>query len=98
MLQSFIQSMLPKHAESVFGRGTAGEIWKSFLAERLAAEIARSGKVGIAERIATGGASGPTPPAATRARTIPDLTQPLGPRVDDGQALSSAGPSKPERG
>jgi peptidoglycan hydrolase FlgJ len=52
VLQSFIQSMLPKNATSVFGKGTAGEVWKSMMAEKLGAEIARSGQVGIAKRLA----------------------------------------------
>lgn len=55
ILQSFLQEMLPKNAESVFGSGFAGETWKSFLAEHVAAEIARSGGIGIAERIVPSG-------------------------------------------
>ena len=54
MLQTFIQSMLPKNAQHVFGKGTAGEVWKSMLAEKLGSEIARSGQVGIAKRLAAG--------------------------------------------
>jgi hypothetical protein len=52
VLQSFVQTMLPKHADNVFGRGTAGEVWKSMMAEMLAGELARSGRVGIARQIA----------------------------------------------
>jgi len=52
VLQSFIQSMLPKDAEDVFGRGTAGSFWKSMMAEKLADQIARSGALGIADQIA----------------------------------------------
>jgi peptidoglycan hydrolase FlgJ len=51
-LQTFVDSILPKNAESVFGAGTAGEIWRSMLAEHVAAEVARSSKFGIAERLA----------------------------------------------
>jgi hypothetical protein len=65
VLQSFIQAMLPKNAPHVFGKGTAGDVWKSMLAEKLGAEIARSGQLGIAKRLAaaqtlavTGGAIG----------------------------------------
>ena len=35
VLQTFIQSMLPKNATHVFGKGIAGDIWKSMLAEKL---------------------------------------------------------------
>jgi hypothetical protein len=65
VLQSFIAEMLPKSAEMVFGRGTAGAIWKSMLAEKLAGEIARSGRLGIAQKIA--GSAGAQPPAAPAA-------------------------------
>lgn len=52
ILQSFIETMLPKNAESVFGKGTAGGVWKSILAEKLADQISRSGGIGIAQKIA----------------------------------------------
>ena len=54
VLQSFIQTMLPSNAQSFFGKGTAGEVWKSMLAEKLGAEIARSGQIGLAKRLAAG--------------------------------------------
>ena len=70
VLQSFIESMLPDGAEHVFGKGTAGEVWKSMLAEQLALEISRSGGIGIAKRIAASGeaaaAGRPAIPAADR--------------------------------
>jgi len=55
LLQSFIQAMLPKHAENVLGRGLAGEIWKSMLSEKLGAELARRGDFGIAELVREAG-------------------------------------------
>lgn len=51
-LQTFVESILPKNAESLFGGGPAGKIWKSMLAEHLANELARSTAFGIAEKIA----------------------------------------------
>ena len=54
VLQSFVQSMLPKNATNVFGKGSAGEFWKSMLAEKMGDELARSGQVGIARRLAAG--------------------------------------------
>ena len=53
-MQSFIQTMLPKNSKSFFGKGTAGEVWKSMLAEKLGAQIAGSGQVGLAKRLAVG--------------------------------------------
>ncbi len=51
-LQTAVQDMLPKNADSVFGTGLAGDMWKSMLAEQLAAEMAKSTKFGIAEKLA----------------------------------------------
>lgn len=48
VLQSFVELMLPKNAEDIYGSGIAGENWKSMLAEKMAAEMARTGKVGVA--------------------------------------------------
>jgi peptidoglycan hydrolase FlgJ len=80
VLQTFVQSMLPKNATSVFGSGTAGEVWKSMLAEKMGGELARSGQVGIARRLAAGpthavqaasaqtpGSYGPVPPPTSAA-------------------------------
>ena len=61
VLQSFIQSMLPKNAKNVFGKGIAGDIWKSMLAEKLANEVGRSGQVGLAKRLQAGSAVGRGP-------------------------------------
>jgi hypothetical protein len=58
VLQSFIQSMLPRNAVHVFGKGSAGEIWKSMLAEKLGHEVARSGQLGIAARLMSASATG----------------------------------------
>jgi hypothetical protein len=52
LLQNMIEAMMPEHAEAVFGSGTAGNVWKSMLAEKVAAEIARAGPLGIAKEIA----------------------------------------------
>ena len=57
-MQTFIQSMLPKNAKNVFGKGIAGDIWKSMLAEKLANEVGRSGQVGLAKRLQAGSAVG----------------------------------------
>jgi hypothetical protein len=51
VLQTFIQSILPKESVAVFGSGTAGEIWRSMLAEQLGTQLARAGGVGIAAMI-----------------------------------------------
>jgi len=52
-LSSFVQTMLPTDASAVFGTGTAGDIWKSMLAERIGAELAKSDSFGIAAQLAS---------------------------------------------
>lgn len=51
ILQTFVQELLPKDAESVYGHGTAGSAWRSMLSEKIAHVIAESGGIGIAERL-----------------------------------------------
>lgn len=51
VLQSFVETMLPGQPDNVFGKGTAGALWKSMLAEQIAREIARSGGIGIARMV-----------------------------------------------
>ncbi|MGG7516294.1 rod-binding protein [Allorhizobium undicola] len=51
ILQNFVQSMLPKDSEAVFGKGNAGEIWKSMLAEQIGNTIAERGGIGIAKQM-----------------------------------------------
>jgi len=79
VLQSFIETMLPKGAESVFGKGTAGTVWKSMLAEKLADQISRSGGIGIAQRIAAGphAAALPARTEASAPTAVSDTVPPL---------------------
>lgn len=51
VLQTFLQSILPQDAESVYGKGIAGDMWKSFLAQELGQQMARAGGIGIADRV-----------------------------------------------
>jgi peptidoglycan hydrolase FlgJ len=92
VLQTFIQSMLPKNATHVFGKGTAGEVWKSMLAEKLSGEIARSGQVGIAKHLQSAagpGASITGIPGAAAVPPSPSLASVL-PYLRD---VSSIGPA-----
>ena len=49
ILQQFVDGMMPDDAESVYGSGTAGGIWKSMLAEQISTQIAARGGIGIAD-------------------------------------------------
>jgi hypothetical protein len=44
-LQAFIGAMLPKENEKLFGTGSAGKLWQSLMAEKLADQIASSGRL-----------------------------------------------------
>jgi hypothetical protein len=72
VLQSFVESMLPQGASAVFGKGNAGSIWRSMLAEQLGAQLAKAGGVGIARMIDAahpGTAQAGAPDPALKART-----------------------------
>jgi hypothetical protein len=80
VLQSFIQAMLPSNSEALFGKGTAGEVWKSMLAEKLGDELARSNQVGLAKRLAAGriaATAGPPVAAGGGATLSPALVSAL---------------------
>jgi Rod binding domain-containing protein len=48
----FVESMLPKDAEQVFGKGSAGNIWRSMMAEQIGNEMAKGKGIGIAQQLA----------------------------------------------
>jgi peptidoglycan hydrolase FlgJ len=52
VLQTFVESMLPQDASDVFGKGTAGTIWRSMLAEQISNEMAKGNGIGIAKQLA----------------------------------------------
>ncbi|PSJ60712.1 rod-binding protein [Pseudaminobacter soli (ex Li et al. 2025)] len=51
VLQTFIQNMMPKDAENVYGKGMAGDMWKSMMAGKIADVMAERGGIGIADRV-----------------------------------------------
>ena len=51
MLTPLVGEMLPKDASNVFGSGTAGDMWRSMLAEQVSQQIAKSGKLGLSRRL-----------------------------------------------
>ena len=53
-LSQFIGEMLPKDTPSAFGQGYAGDMWRQMLAERVADQMAASGRLGIASRLFAG--------------------------------------------
>lgn len=51
ILQTFVNSMLPEDSAEVYGKGSAGEFWKSMMAEQVAEEMSKRGGIGIAEQM-----------------------------------------------
>jgi len=51
LLNSFVGEMLPKDAPEAYGKGLAGEMWRSLLAEKISNQIAGAGVLGIGERL-----------------------------------------------
>lgn len=52
VLQMFVESMLPKDSGEVFGKGMAGNVWRSMLAEQIGNEMAKGDGIGIAKQLA----------------------------------------------
>jgi hypothetical protein len=73
-LTSFVQEMMPHQATSVFGTGTAGEIWKSMMAEKIAGEMARAGGIGIAKHLQAAHSLHPSAKPANGVSQVGDVT------------------------
>lgn len=52
LLARLVEAMLPNDAKSFYGSGTAGRVWRGFLAEQIARSVAEGGGVGVAARLA----------------------------------------------
>lgn len=52
VLQVFVETMLPAQAQDFFGKGTAGSVWRSMLAEQLGNQLAQGKGIGIARQLA----------------------------------------------
>lgn len=47
IIQSCLETILPKSEQGFFGQGSAGGIWRSMVAEQIANQIAKAGGVGL---------------------------------------------------
>jgi hypothetical protein len=47
VIQSCLETILPKADEGLFGHGAAGSAWRSMLAEQIGLEIAKAGGLGL---------------------------------------------------
>lgn len=51
VLDTFVQNMLPQDAQSVYGGGLSGDMWKSMMSGKIAEVVAERGGVGIASSL-----------------------------------------------
>lgn len=51
ILQNFVNTMMPKDSEAVYGKGSAGEFWQSMMSEQIADQMSKGGGIGIAEQV-----------------------------------------------
>ena len=70
-LQAFIGAMLPKENAHLFGTGSAGKLWQSMMAEKLADQIASSGRLKLLPDEPTVAAAA-APALATGSQTKPN--------------------------
>lgn len=47
IIQSSLENILPKQDDGFFGKGTAGGVWRSMIAEHLSNQITKAGGVGL---------------------------------------------------
>ena len=80
VLRSFVESMLPSTDSTYFGKGTAGSVWRSMLAEQIGDELAKNGGIGIAAAIEN------RSPYATRTAASAAAGQGAGPGAGNGLA------------
>lgn len=50
-MQNFVKTMLPTEGEEVYGKGIAGDMWKSMAAEQFGDALAKGGGIGLAEQM-----------------------------------------------
>jgi Rod binding domain-containing protein len=50
ILSTFVKELLPKDS-AIYGEGTAGDVWKSMLAQQIATQVAKSGVLGISKKL-----------------------------------------------
>lgn len=76
LLQNLVETMLPKNSE-IFGEGTAGNIWRSMLAQELGTNLAKKVDLGIEPRYLRSGNDA----ASHRAKTADSSITAIGPVV-----------------
>lgn len=75
VLQNFVEAMLPKD-DGLFGDAASADACRSMMADQLATQLAKSGKIGIAQTIerAHRNPVGATPPGPTMPSSTPRVS------------------------
>lgn len=55
ILKSLVETMLPKETSELFGKGSAGRMWRSMLAEQIAQTMVEDGRIQLLPQQSTGG-------------------------------------------
>ena len=100
-MQMFIESILPDETVRLFGTGSAGKMWKSMLAEKLAEQVVASGRVPLVPetgptKVSTMQVSGSPAPLLVGDRPTPGGTGGLSSWVTEvipGERGADSGPS-----
>jgi peptidoglycan hydrolase FlgJ len=51
ILQSFMETLLPKEGHGAYGEGTGSGVWRSMMAEQLGTQLAKAGGIGIGKML-----------------------------------------------
>lgn len=66
VLQKLVESMLPKETSTLFGHGTAGDMWRSMLAQQLGRQIGCAVDLGVGKSVPWLAGDEPTKVATSR--------------------------------
>lgn len=87
-IKNFIETMQPSKTSSLYGTGTAGSVWQSFMADAVSQKISEAGGVGIAKSLESRFTT--EAPAAAPQRPEPQETSTAIPSVSEPADASSA--------
>ncbi len=90
-IKNFIDTMQPTTTSSLYGKGTAGSVWQSFMSDAVAKKISEAGGVGIAKSLETQLVSEARAPVASVsiANTSPGSVLPSAPSVSATSEIPS---------
>ena len=74
MLQSFVESMFAGDNQAVYGKGIAGDYWKSMMSEAIANQMADAGGIGVARMLDEQSAKREKSEMAEPVNAVPDAS------------------------